>query len=302
MNASLTVTSGPDRGQKFTLTDEFILIGTGADSHIVLTDPQVTEHQASLANRNGRFAISTPFDDAIEVDGNALKADQWVWLPSTATIKVSTRTVLAFHSATAIPATETRGPDEPPAPPSSASLKARRRTPARKSETGTGGRTVAKFITDRPGETLVRLGEDGHLPELALQEAAAPKADKAQKPSQGNPALVYGALGFSLLASIAMLFLDPGTFNEGSTSKTSARRVILEKYLGDAAGPVKPYQRLLRDAGLAYSRGDFASERAAYVRVLGLLNSEDKNPFTGITGTSSDDEELKKYLAVLLRR
>jgi len=297
--ASLTVTSGPDRGQRFALTDEFILIGSASDSQIVLTDPQVTEHQASLANRNGRFAISTPIDDAIEVDGNALKADQWVWLPSTATIKVSARTTLAFQSAAQDPVPGER--DEAPSPPSSASIKSRKRSPGRKGDGG-ASRTVAKFITDRPGETLVRLGEDGHLPELALQEAAAPKADKSQKPSQGNPALVYGALGFSLLASIAMLFLEPGSFDEGSTSKAAARRAIIENFLGETDGAVKPYQRLLREAGLAYSRGDLASERRAYVRVLALLNSEDKNPFTGITGTASDDEELKKHLAVLLRR
>jgi hypothetical protein len=43
-------------------------------------------------------------------------------------------------------------------------------------------------------------------------------------------------------------------------------------------------------------------ERAAYLSVLALLNSEDKNRFTGITGHIEDDEALKEYLAVLLQR
>jgi hypothetical protein len=305
--ASITVTTGPDRGQVFSLTDEFIHIGSGPDSQVLLTDPQVGEHLASLANRNGRFAIFTPIDNAIAVDGNSLKADQWVWLPTSASIKVTPKTTLSFQSnsvsastasAVATP-TETKLPDATPP----AAAKSKRRTAGKKTETvSTTGRAVAKFITDRPGEMLVRLGEDGHLPELSLQETAAPKTDKRKPTGQGNPALVYGALGFSLLASMAMLFLEPQSFDERATSKASARRAIIDRFIGDDKGPTKPYQRLLREAGLSHSRGDFGSERSAYLNVLSLLNSEDKNPFTGITGSAQEDEELKQYLAVLLGR
>ena len=305
--ASLTVTTGPDRGQSFALTDEFIHIGSGPDSQVLLTDPQVAEHLASLANRNGRFAIFTPIDNAIAVDGNSLNADQWVWLPARATIRVTSKTTMLFQSgaadaaapATAVP--DTKLPED--SPPPVAAVKAKRRAAPKKADAaGTTGRAVAKFITDRPGETLVRLGEDGHLPELALQEASAPKTDKSKRKTQGNPALVYGALGFSLLASIAMLFLEPQSFDAGSTSKAGARDAIVKNFIGDNKGPTKPYQRLLREAGLAHSRGDFAGERSAYLNVLSLLNSEDKNPFTGITGSAREDEDLKKYLAVLLGR
>src|ERR1700741_109839 len=94
--ASLTVTTGPDRGQTFALTDEFIHIGSGPDSQVLLTDPLVGEHLASLANRNGRYAIFTPINDSIAVDGNSLKADQWVWLPPKATINVTAKTTLTF--------------------------------------------------------------------------------------------------------------------------------------------------------------------------------------------------------------
>ncbi len=302
--AILTVTTGPDRGQTFALTDEFIHIGSGPDSQVLLTDPQVSEHLASLANRNGRFAIFTPIDNAIAVDGNSLKADQWVWLPARATIKVTAKTTLTFQATSTDAALATSTPTEKlpeESPPPVAAVKAKRRGPKKSDTAGTTSRAVAKFITDRPGETLVRLGEDGHLPELALLEAAAPKTDK-RKASQGNPALVYGALGFSLLASVAMLFLEPQSFDERATSKASARQKIVDKFIGDDKGPTKPYQRLLREAGLAHSRGDFSGERSAYLTVLGLLNSEDRNQFTGITGSALEDDDLKKWLAVLLGR
>jgi hypothetical protein len=306
--ASLTVTTGPDRGQTFALTDEFIHIGSGPDSQVLLTDPQVGEHLASLANRNGRFAIFTPIDNAIAVDGNSLTADQWVWLPDRAAIKLTSKTTMLFQSgsggtAAAPPASapDTKLPDD--SPPPVATVKAKRRAATKKSDaSGTTRRAVAKFITDRPGEMLVRLGEDGHLPELELQEAAAPKTDKRKQKTQGNPALVYGVLGFSLLASVAMLFLEPQSFDEQSTSKAAARQAITRQFIGGDKEPTKPYQRLLREAGLAHSRGDFVGERDAYRQVFSLLISEDKNPFTGITGSAKEDEDLKKYLSVLLSR
>jgi hypothetical protein len=303
--ASLTVTTGPDRGQSFALTDEFIHIGSGPDSQVLLTDPQVGEHLASLANRNGRYAIFAPTDDTVAVDGNSLKADQWVWLPAKATIKVSPKTTLTFQagSDSAAAATPTGKLPDPAPLPTSGKTKTDRRKVATKKGDGGGstGRAVAKFITDRPGETLVKLGEDGHLPELALQETAAPKADKRKQTGQGNPALVYGVLGFSLLASVAMMFLEPQSFDQQTTSKAEARKGLV-KFIGDEKGPVKPYQRLLREAGLAHSRGDFAGERYAYLSTLGLLNSEDKNPFTGITGSPESDDELRGYLATLISR
>ena len=306
--ASLTVTAGPDRGKTFALHEEFIHVGRSEDCQVLLTDPQIDEVQASLANRNGRFAIITAFEGTVDVDGKMLAPEQWAWLPMQATIKVSPKTTLLFScglpSATSngepAPA---KGTDVSPStePPATLPVKSKGRKPgAKKGEAA--NRTVAKFITDRKGETLVRLGEDGHLPELALAEITAPKHDKRKRAAQGNPALIYGALGFSLLASLAMLFLDPATSGEPSETKAVARQAVMRDFVGDDKGPIKPYQQLLRDGGLAHSRGDTRSERAAYLRVLKLLNSEDKNPFTGITGTAEDDERLKKHLAVLLGR
>jgi hypothetical protein len=306
--ASLTVTAGPDRGKTFALHEEFVHVGRSEDCQVLLTDPQVDEVQASLANRNGRFAIITAFEETVSVDGKTLKPEQWAWLPSQATIKVSPKTSLLFSCG--LPSASSNGEaaapkanEAPPPgdPPTTLPVKTKGRKPgAKKGETTT--RTVAKFITDRKGETLVRLGADGHLPELALAEVSAPKHDKGKRPSQGNPALIYGAIGFSVLASLAMLFLDPAAMDERSLSKTEARQAVMRNFVGSDKGPIKPYQQLLRDAGLAHSRGDFKSERIAYQKVLSLLKSEDKNPFTGITGTAEGDIELKNHLAVLLNR
>ena len=314
--ASLTVTSGPDRGKTFALHEEFIHVGRADDCQVVLTDPQVDEVQASLANRNGRFAIITSLEETVAVDGKLLPAEQWAWLPSQATIAVSPKTTLLFSCG--LPSVAENGKpaalksNEPPsaADPSAAlPTKTKGRKPGTKKSDGTT-RTVAKFITDRTGETLVRLGEDGHLPELALVESAAPKLDKRKRAPQGNPALVYGALGFSLLLSLAMLFIDSPVTDERSQSKLEARQSVMRAlgddkqpiFVGGDKQPIKPFQQLLRDAGLAHSRGDFKAERAAYQKVLKLLNSEDKNPFTGITGKAEDDDRLKQLIAVLLGR
>ncbi len=308
--ASLTVTSGPDRGKTFALHEEFVHVGRADDCQVQLTDPQVEDVQASLANRNGRFAIITAFEEAVSVDGKPLSAEQWVWLPSQATIDISSKTTLLFScglpSGTDREVASSKKPSEPPTvePPTSLPAKTKGRKPGTKKSDGTT-RTVAKFITDRAGETLVRLGEDGHLPELSLSESTSPKLDKRKKAPQGNPALIYGALGFSLLMSLAMLFLDPAVTDEREQSKMEARQLVMQNYVGSEKEPIKPYQQLLRDAGLAHSRGDFKSERASYLKVLRLLNSEDKNPFMGITGIPEDDERderLKKCLAVLLGR
>src|SRR5688572_25481839 len=77
--ARLTVTTGPDRGRVFELAEEMVNIGRGAQNHIPLTDLQVAEHQATLMSRNGRYAIYVLRADSVEVDGNVIPAEQWVW-------------------------------------------------------------------------------------------------------------------------------------------------------------------------------------------------------------------------------
>ena len=95
--ARLTVTTGPDRGRVFELAEEMVNIGRGAQNEILLTDLQVAEHQATLMSRNGRYAIYVLREDSVEVDGKVIPAEQWVWLPDTARIKMSTYTGLRFQ-------------------------------------------------------------------------------------------------------------------------------------------------------------------------------------------------------------
>src|SRR5262249_37402907 len=118
------------------------------------------------------------------------------------------------------------------------------------------------------------------------------------KAAKGNPALVYVALGFSLLMSVLMLVVEPPS--SSATGKAAARATILREFVGQDGKPLKPYQKLLREAELAHSRNDWNEERDAYQAVLRLLNSEDRNPLTGVTGHVEDDERLRKLLAVLL--
>src|SRR5205807_4410492 len=53
-------------------------------------------------------------------------------------------------------------------PPPGSDASARRRAALDRGEKKS--RTIARFITDGPGDPLVKLGEDGHLPELMLHE------------------------------------------------------------------------------------------------------------------------------------
>lgn len=96
--AQITVTSGPDRGRTFDLADELVHIGSGPENQVTLTDPSIADHQASIVCRQGRYAIYTPIAEAVNVDGDPLPPDQWVWLPEESRIKLGGRTAVLFTS------------------------------------------------------------------------------------------------------------------------------------------------------------------------------------------------------------
>ena len=167
-------------------------------------------------------------------------------------------------------------------------------------------RTLARFITDGPGDPLVKLGEDGHLPELTLHEAQAGERQEAG-PKESNTTMLLLVLGVSFGLTILMLFMDAGGFAGTQESKDMARREITAYY--DAEGDtLKPYQEHLREARRARSRRDFDAERKAYREVLSLLRSEAKdklNKYTGLTGRvdyekSSDNKKSDKRLEELI--
>ena len=91
--AQITVTTGPDEGKAFSLSDELVHIGRGTDNQIVLSDPTLSEHHASIVRRNGRYAIYAPAVGGVRVEGNVIPAERWVWLPSSATVCLGEGTV-----------------------------------------------------------------------------------------------------------------------------------------------------------------------------------------------------------------
>jgi hypothetical protein len=56
----------------------------------------------------------------------------------------------------------------------------------------------------------------------------------------------------------------------------------------------------LRDAQRAHSRGDDATERQMYRKVLQLLRAEGRSRFTTLTGTLRGDEDLEAQIAILM--
>lgn len=180
------------------------------------------------------------------------------------------------------------GPNAPGtnAPGSDAPARSRRATGERSEKKS---RTVARFITDGPGDPLVKLGEDGHLPELALYEAqSGERPEGAAK--QSNPLLLFVAIGLSFGMTILMLFMDVGSLGNSEAKKAEARKEIMEYYGSEKETP-KPYQVHLREARLASSRGDQSGEQQEYRKVLSLLRSEYKDRlYGGLTGRREYDE------------
>ncbi|HEY2249879.1 MAG TPA: FHA domain-containing protein [Planctomycetaceae bacterium] len=171
-------------------------------------------------------------------------------------------------------------------------------------------RTLARFITDGPGDPLVKLGEDGHLPELNLHEARASEKQDA-RPKESNATMLLLVLGVSFGLTILMLFMDASSLGDNQESKERAR-IEIKEYYGAEGDTLKPYQELLREARRARSRRDFDAERRAYRQVLSMLRSEAKdelNKYTGLTGQidyeqgsekKKSDKRLEELIAILL--
>jgi hypothetical protein len=324
--ARITVTTGPDRGKAFEVTGDLVRVGRGADNDFVLSDPQMADYQLSIVSRDGRFAVCAVAPDGIEIEGTAVPADQWVWLPDEASIKVTRRTSVQFVSLQTAPASASAGKSsttqtvrsisdvsspikvKPAAaatgtdvPGSSDTVSGRRKNTGNK-KTG----NVARFITDGPGDPLVKLGEDGHLPELALVEGDARKARDA-KSKETSPILLIIIFIVSMSLTVLMLFLEVSPFGSSAAEKAAARRE-LEEYYGEKNQELAPYQIHLRQARQAVSRGDVETERNEYRRVLDLLRSEVRSKsqrYTGLTGRLdyepfSDDKKSDKRLEELI--
>jgi len=369
----IVVTTGPDRGKVFEPVEELVHIGRAAESHIVLDDPSVSEHQASLLRKNGRYAIFHPADSDVQVDGQTIPADQWVWLPSDVRVQFGRRTTCQFtcpepvvadaSTAARTSRSEAResgrgtvsegrksgtgagqsvtvqaavvrsgsaqkeaGPGKEPGAGQEAgagrsgagaraagtgdsldsidgAAVARERDGGsgdgrrRRSRSAKPGRNVARFITDR-GDPLVELGADGHLPELALAEGPA-RRERTKQARSSSPVVLYCVLGLSLLMTVALLLLDPEPASHSEISRSQAREQI-SQFFGSKDREPATWQRSLRAARLAYTRGDRVSELQAYRNVLAELNSEDRDRHVGLTGHLSTDRELQRLISVII--
>ncbi len=310
--AKITVVGGPDKGMAFRLTDELIHVGRAENSHVALTDLSVAEHHLSIVFRNGRYAIYTPIEHSVAVDDSVIPHARWVWLPATARIRVGEKTVLHFsESGEGAGRASSRGKEngdsvvaEPPAgkkEPGAAGATGSAPAPARKKGKKEG--TVARFITDRGGEAMVTLGEDGHLPELKIAEGPN-LAAKREKSRGTNPLVVYGLVVMSFVLTLVLLLIDTEGGGGGSTKGKAQARIAIREFYGLDKAKIQHWQQWLRDAQLANSRGDRDAERRAYRRVLGQLNAEDNRSdnkrFTSMTGTPETDEKLRQLIATLL--
>jgi hypothetical protein len=317
--AILRVTKGPDKGASFEVRAEIVYVGRGQENDFPLTDETLEEHELSIVYRNGRYAVCASRGDKVSVDGNLLPAEKWVWLPERARIELGQRNVLMFEYTPRETGGETGSAKDPgdspqsqPAPrdkppPATGLPQPGKRVPRGRKSRDAGRKPakspkagVARFITDQVGDPLVKLGADGHLPELHLEEASGhQKKKEVTKSKQGNPLLVYLAIGFSVISSTLMLVIDVGPGSSPRIDQSTAREQIRQFY-GTGEDQLEDYQLLLREAALAHSRSDFRREKAYYRQVLAMLLAEDNQGFIRLTKTPESDEKLRELLAILL--
>jgi DNA-directed RNA polymerase subunit RPC12/RpoP len=162
---------------------------------------------------------------------------------------------------------------------------------------------VARFIAAEAADPNVLLAPDGKLPELHIDDD-----NKENKPAEAKPmspmALLVGlgvaAMFWGILIYSVMQSAEP----PHSQAKEEARQRIEREYFGAGAideKELKPYQMLLREAQMAHSRSDVKTERADYVKVLGLLHAERRPDEKGLTGSAANDKTLEDAIVVLLR-
>ncbi|WP_347244354.1 hypothetical protein [Thermogutta sp.] len=167
-----------------------------------------------------------------------------------------------------------------------------------------GGKKVARLILTQTAEPAWKLAPDGSLPSLHLQEDS-PDEKKREVKRSSNPVLLAVVLAASLLTSLALLFVEPVPATRSNLEELErAREELAAEYYSslNPNAPLAEYQRLLREAHWAHSRGDHQRERELYRQVLLLLYAEKgRNSYTGLTGSRSRDERLEELLRILLK-
>ena len=83
------------------------------------------------------------------------------------------------------------------------------------------------FIATEAAQSGLKLAEDGKLPSLRLKEAGQAPVKEAGS-SGVNPLLLFGALAFSLVATVVLVFLPTEAEVPGrAAEKQAARRALL---------------------------------------------------------------------------
>jgi len=309
-SARIVIHSGPDRGRVFPVEGDLVHIGRGTDNAIVLADPEILDYHFSVSYRNGQCALNAAAAGAVVANGQPLPPDQWVAVVPPTKLQVSGATELEILANEDLTASTTSSVTQSWTDDSSTEAKRKAAgaggAKVKKKTRSTGARQVAKFITDRPGDPLVRLGGDGKLPELALTEKAATRRE-AKAPSQSY--LIWVVMAVSVLMSVGMLLIDAEPTTSRGDSRATARRELASYYRGEVS-TLQPYQIYLRNAVLAHAQGDAANERKNYFRVLDLLDAADiRDPanLNGLTGKQtgrgrSSDTDLRRHLEILVAR
>lgn len=174
-----------------------------------------------------------------------------------------------------------------------------RRKKAGSSEKQDRKSVTAKFITDGPGDPLVKLGEDGHLPELQLEDGKK-RPGVQQEAKKTNPVWLVLILSIAFGLSALMLFIDFENLGSSAHEKAAARGELVS-YYAEGEGTIATYQVHLRQAQRARSRRDYTGEKAEYRKVLQMLRAEGKNPYTGVTGSEARDKKLEELMGILLK-
>jgi len=165
-------------------------------------------------------------------------------------------------------------------------------------------RRVARLILTETAEPKWTLAPDGSLPSLHLEERSDEERGKEKRRSS-NPLLLILVLCSSLATSLILLFVDTSPTTQGSPEeKARARQILAAEYYShlNPNAPLAEYQRLLREAHWAHSRGDYKREKELYRQVLLLLYAErGRNTYTGLTGSRTRDQQLEELLRILLK-
>jgi len=158
-----------------------------------------------------------------------------------------------------------------------------------------GGRKVARLITADHAESTLELAADGKLPQLQLHEADS-AAQREDKSSSMSPLMLGLLMIASLICCVLLVLWEPSS-GGSQEIKEQAREAIRQEYFFSPDGKLRPYQQWLRDAQRAASRGDRATERQSYLRVLDALRAEriENRPLT------PNDKRLEQLIADILR-